>query len=357
MLGFRNQPRRETAPLVALAKPHGLKGTEPRARGPVGVTTPLLVCLLRTGTECCAVRLGLSSNVFRMHLVAQKHHFLKEDLVFLFQRRFGWALFINCCSQTPAAEAAASFRFTVSLRATGVAGFSARAAPPSLPRGLVRGGRTPTAALRGGGQGVGGGPRCGGGGGADPHGGAAGAGRAAPRAVGGLRPCLCETHSGPPTSRTQRPLAAAPRLLRRVLRPGGPRGERSGAVSWARGPFLSVRRLQGREALGPLLPGEVAPPALTDALGPSTARPGTPGFRASRSRGLEGTRPWEPSGNSRGSDRAGGCPEPAGVCAGPGGSVPAVVSRGQRPRGPEAQACWAAGAGGTWHWGGRVGAL
>lgn len=150
MLGFRNQPRRETAPLVALAKPHGLKGTEPRARGPVGVTTPLLVCLLCTGTECCAVRLGLSSNVFRMHLVAQKHRFLKEDLVFLFQRRFGWALFINCRSQTPAAETAASFRFTVSLRATArLALGPARRPPPSPGAGrLVRGGRTPTAALR-----------------------------------------------------------------------------------------------------------------------------------------------------------------------------------------------------------------
>lgn len=349
MLGFRNQPRRETAPLVALAKPHGLKSTEPRARGPVGVTTPLLVCLLCMGTECCAVRLGLSSNVFRTHLVAQKHRFLKEDLVFLFQRRFGWALFINCRSQTPAAETAASFRFTVSLRAT------ARRPPPS-PGAWSEGGGPPRRHC---GWGAGGWEAdLSVGAGADPHGGAAGAGRAAPRAVGGLRPCLCETHSGSsPTSRTQRPLAAAPRLLRRVLRPGGPRGEPGSAVSWASGPFLSVRRLQGREALGPLLSGEVAPPALTDALGPSTLRPGTPRFRASRSRGLEGTRPWEPSGNSRGSDRAGGCPEPAGVCAGPGGSVPAVVSRGQRPRGPEVQACWAAGAGGTWHWGGRVGAL
>lgn len=136
MLGFRNQPRRETAPLVALAKPHGLKGTEPRARGPVGVTTPLLVCLLCTGTECCAVRLGLSSNVFRMHLVAQKHRFLKEDLVFLFQRRFSWALFINCRSQTPAAETAASFRFTVSLWAT------ARRPPPS-PGAWSEGGGPP----------------------------------------------------------------------------------------------------------------------------------------------------------------------------------------------------------------------
>lgn len=136
MLGFRNQPRRETAPLVALAKPHGLKGTEPRARGPVGVTTPLLVCLLCMGTECCAVRLGLSSNVFRTHLVAQKHRFLKEDLVFLFQRRFGWALFINCRSQTPAAETAASFRFTVSLRVT------ARRPPPS-PGAWSEGGGPP----------------------------------------------------------------------------------------------------------------------------------------------------------------------------------------------------------------------
>lgn len=158
MLGFRNQPRRETAPLVALAKPHGLKGTEPRARGPVGVTTPLLVCLLCTGTKCCAVRLGLSSNVFRMHLVAQKHRFLKEDLVFLFQRRFGWALFINCRSQTPAAETAASFRFTVSLRAT------ARRPLPS-PGAWSEGGGPPRRRCGVGGRGVGGGPRCGGGGG------------------------------------------------------------------------------------------------------------------------------------------------------------------------------------------------
>lgn len=31
VLGFHNQPRRETDPLVALAKPHDLKGTEPSA--------------------------------------------------------------------------------------------------------------------------------------------------------------------------------------------------------------------------------------------------------------------------------------------------------------------------------------